>query len=79
MNKNQNTWHTTTALSSLKNLKMATRSTFSTIYKFSQNQALAYYLLQTGDAIIVEASPVDAIWGMSRFFIEKYYLCSTIK
>jgi ribA/ribD-fused uncharacterized protein len=34
------------------------------IYKFSQNQALAYYLLQTGDAIIVEASPVDPIWGI---------------
>ncbi len=33
------------------------------IYKFSQNKALGDYLLTTGDRVLVEASPVDAIWG----------------
>jgi len=32
--------------------------------KFSQNPALASYLLNTGDRVLVEASPVDAIWGI---------------
>lgn len=32
--------------------------------KFSQNPALTDYLLSTGDAVIVEASPADAIWGI---------------
>ncbi|ABX38389.1 conserved hypothetical protein [Delftia acidovorans SPH-1] len=32
--------------------------------KFSQNPALARYLLNTGDRVLVEASPVDAIWGI---------------
>jgi ribA/ribD-fused uncharacterized protein len=32
--------------------------------KFSQNPALAGYLLSTGDRVLVEASPVDAIWGI---------------
>lgn len=32
--------------------------------KFAQNKALKTYLLNTGDRIIVEASPVDAIWGI---------------
>lgn len=32
--------------------------------KFSQNKALSDYLLATGDRVLVEASPVDAIWGI---------------
>jgi ribA/ribD-fused uncharacterized protein len=33
-------------------------------YKFSQHESLKNYLLQTGDKIIVEASPFDKIWGI---------------
>jgi len=32
--------------------------------KFSQKPALRKFLLSTGDRIIVEASPVDRIWGV---------------
>ncbi|VFQ44665.1 NADAR family protein [Desulfoluna butyratoxydans] len=32
--------------------------------KFEQNEALKTYLLGTGDCILVEASPVDTIWGI---------------
>lgn len=32
--------------------------------KFGQNQALGRYLKQTGERILVEASPVDRIWGI---------------
>ena len=32
--------------------------------KFSQHAALKAFLLGTGDKVIVEASPVDAIWGI---------------
>ena len=32
--------------------------------KFSQNPALRDFLLSTGDAILVEASPYDTIWGI---------------
>lgn len=32
--------------------------------KFSQNEDLKPFLLQTKDKILVEASPVDAIWGI---------------
>jgi ribA/ribD-fused uncharacterized protein len=32
--------------------------------KFSQNPAMAKILLNTGDAIIAEASPTDRIWGV---------------
>lgn len=32
--------------------------------KFSQNPALRDYLLATGDRVLVEASPVDRIWGI---------------
>lgn len=32
--------------------------------KFSQNPALLEWLLATGDSVIVEASPADAIWGI---------------
>lgn len=34
------------------------------IHKFSQNQSLGTYLLNTQDRILVEASPFDAIWGI---------------
>ncbi|KOS07084.1 hypothetical protein AM493_14355 [Flavobacterium akiainvivens] len=33
------------------------------ILKFSQNKNLGTYLLTTGDRVLVEASPIDAIWG----------------
>ena len=32
--------------------------------KFSQNPPLAEFLSQTGDRVLVEASPVDRIWGI---------------
>lgn len=32
--------------------------------KFSQNGALGDFLLATGDKVLVEASPVDSIWGI---------------
>lgn len=32
--------------------------------KFSQNPALASYLLDTKDRVLVEASPDDRIWGI---------------
>ena len=32
--------------------------------KFSQNPELKAFLLSTGDAILVEASPYDRIWGI---------------
>jgi ribA/ribD-fused uncharacterized protein len=34
------------------------------VAKFSQNAALRTFLLQTQDRLLVEASPVDAIWGI---------------
>ena len=33
-------------------------------YKFSQNPQLKTFLLHTGERILVEASPVDNIWGI---------------
>ena len=33
-------------------------------HKFSQHQPLAEFLLRTYDRILVEASPVDPIWGI---------------
>lgn len=36
--------------------------------KFSQNSDLGEYLLQTGKKILVEASPVDAIWGIGMAY-----------
>ncbi|MCD0464614.1 NADAR family protein [Flavobacterium sp. ENC] len=33
-------------------------------YKFSQNGALKEFLIQTNERILVEASPVDPIWGI---------------
>jgi hypothetical protein len=35
-----------------------------TTAKFRQRQELAAYLLGTGDRVLVEASPVDRIWGI---------------
>lgn len=32
--------------------------------KFSQHQELGHFLVQTGSRILVEASPVDRIWGI---------------
>lgn len=32
--------------------------------KFSQNPGLLAHMLKTGDAILVEASPTDTIWGI---------------
>ena len=32
--------------------------------KFQQNQPLRDFLLSTGDAVLVEASPRDCIWGI---------------
>lgn len=34
------------------------------LHKFSQNEAMKTFLLNTGERILVEASPVDAIWGI---------------
>ncbi len=34
------------------------------IHKFEQNDDLKEYLLSTSDKVLVEASPVDAIWGI---------------
>jgi ribA/ribD-fused uncharacterized protein len=34
------------------------------VAKFAQHPALGLYLQQTGDRVLVEASPVDAIWGI---------------
>jgi hypothetical protein len=32
--------------------------------KFSQNESLKHFLIQTKNKILVEASPVDTIWGI---------------
>ena len=34
------------------------------VAKFGQHEALKRYLLGTGDLVLVEASPVDRIWGI---------------
>jgi ribA/ribD-fused uncharacterized protein len=34
------------------------------MHKFAQNEVLKAYLLGTGERILVEASPVDRIWGI---------------
>lgn len=33
-------------------------------HKFSQDERLREYLLSTGDDVLVEASPVDSVWGI---------------
>ena len=32
-------------------------------HKFNQNEELRAFIIGTGDRILVEASPVDAMWG----------------
>jgi ribA/ribD-fused uncharacterized protein len=44
-----------------KRLELVVEGNF---YKFSQHKDLQEYLLSTNDRILVEASPVDAIWGV---------------
>jgi len=34
------------------------------VHKFGQNDALLSYLLGTGERVLVEASPVDRVWGI---------------
>jgi hypothetical protein len=34
------------------------------VLKFGQNAALRRYLLDTGDDVLVEASPLDTVWGI---------------
>ena len=34
------------------------------LLKFTQHPRLRAFLLDTGDSVLVEASPVDAIWGI---------------
>jgi len=36
----------------------------ASLAKFGQNEPLKRFLLRTGDAVLVEASPTDAIWGI---------------
>lgn len=36
----------------------------ASIAKFSQNAALGAYLLETGNKVLVEAAPTDAVWGV---------------
>lgn len=38
--------------------------TAGNVLKFGQDPALTSYLLSTGDDILVEASPLDTIWGI---------------
>jgi ribA/ribD-fused uncharacterized protein len=42
--------------------------------KFSQNPELKDWLLSTGDALLVEASPYDKVWGIG---LNKYEAMST--
>lgn len=34
------------------------------VLKFSQNKELKEFLLSTNDAVLVEASPYDKVWGV---------------
>jgi ribA/ribD-fused uncharacterized protein len=36
----------------------------ASLAKFGQNAELRSYLLETGDKVLVEASPVDRVWGI---------------
>lgn len=38
--------------------------TMGNIHKFRQNEQLARFLRQTGNKILVEASPYDCVWGI---------------
>ena len=46
--------------------------------KFSQNAKLKNYLLETGDKVLVEASPVDVIWGIGMAKDHKNILDPTV-
>jgi ribA/ribD-fused uncharacterized protein len=46
-----------------KRLEIVTQGNF---HKFSQHPELQGFLVGTGNRILVEASPVDAIWGIGR-------------
>jgi ribA/ribD-fused uncharacterized protein len=39
--------------------------------KFGQNPELKAWLLATGDAVLLEASPVDTIWGIGLAAADK--------
>ena len=43
------------------------------ILKFSQNKELKEFLLSTNDAVLVEASPYDKVWGggLNRLFSKR--------
>lgn len=43
------------------NFEIVTQGNF---HKFGQNEALKNYLLNTGNRVLVEASPYDRIWGI---------------
>lgn len=34
------------------------------VAKFTQNPAMGEFLLNTGNRVLVEASPVDKVWGI---------------
>ena len=38
--------------------------TTGNLHKFSQHEALRGFLLSTGNRVLVEASPVDRVWGI---------------
>jgi ribA/ribD-fused uncharacterized protein len=38
---------------------------FATFHKFTQHPDLKTFLLNTGEKVLVEASPVDAVWGIA--------------
>ena len=40
-------------------------------HKFLQNSDLGQFLLSTGDAVLVEASPHDKIWGIGMKYSDK--------
>lgn len=42
------------------------------VKKFTQNQQLKSILLSTGDKILVEASPLDTVWGIGMDSNDKY-------
>lgn len=44
------------------------------VEKFSQNPSLKAFLLGTGDSVLVEASPVDSIWGIGMRKSEAIYV-----
>ncbi len=41
------------------------------LHKFGQNKALAKYLVNTGHRILVEASPLDKVWGIGKSEIDE--------